>query len=298
MLFSLLAGCGEDLATMQSPVIARVGQTNVTLAQYTDALAHVDQAAVVQNQMPPEQVRQIVYQQLIVQAVFLNEARRAGVGVDAKTAAEVDQAINQNTQPAGKGITFADYQNLAKANNYASFVDIRTDRIRLATLDNYIRTLQVEGAPSKVNLRMIGIAAKGEGDEALAAAKQQIDDLVAQIRAGADFATLARQYSDLEQSKAQGGEIGLTSLDQLPPELSQVLESLPMNQVSDPIGIPGGWILGEVTERITGFADWPDLLQSPAGQAYIGQKMAEYSASGDFEPYMQIEELPLPTIQQ
>ncbi|MCS7041428.1 MAG: peptidylprolyl isomerase [Bryobacteraceae bacterium] len=70
-------------------------------------------------------------------------------------------------------------------------------------------------------------------------------ELVAKARAGADFATLARQFSDDEETRGKGGEFRpVKPNDQnLPPEIRTAIFSLRPGQVSDPVRQTGGfWI--------------------------------------------------------
>ena len=298
LLFSLLAGCGEDVATMQSPTMAQVGDTNITVAQYSADLNREAQPYIEGTGSTPEQARQFFYDRLIQEEIFLNEARRAGFGIDAELAAQVDGIITRNTQPSGKGITYKDYQTLADTYKFGSVGAIRTFLSRQVILDAYVRTVQFEGVPQKVNLRNIVLAVTPEqGDEAVAVAKTQADEIVAQLRAGADFAELASLYSSDERSNQAGGVVGMIDVAQSPPEFKQVLETLPDNQVSDPVLTPGGWYIFEITDRVT-FAAWQEMLQSPDGQAFVAQKVAEYSANGEFLPYILVEDLPLPNTTQ
>ncbi len=298
LLFSLLAGCGEDVATMQSPTMARVGDTNITVAQYSTDLNREAQPYIEGTGSTPEQARQFFYDRLIQEEIFLNEARRAGFGIDAELAAEVDGIIARATTPSGKGVTFKDYQALADTYKFGSVDAIRTYLSRQVILDAYVRTVQVDGVPQKVNLRLIALNIPEETEAASAEVKKQADEIVAQLRAGATFATLAQTYSAEQESAAAGGELGLRDLNELPPELKQALDGLPTDQISDPIQMPGVWYIFEITDRVT-FPTWQELLQSSDGQAFVAQKVAEYSANGEFLPYIQVENLPLPnTIQQ
>ncbi|MFQ5723619.1 MAG: peptidyl-prolyl cis-trans isomerase, partial [Terriglobia bacterium] len=62
-----------------------------------------------------------------------------------------------------------------------------------------------------------------EGEEAL---RQQASEFLQQLRAGRDFAQLARQHSDDPTSREEGGEVGWVGRGQTVPELEQVLFSL------------------------------------------------------------------------
>jgi peptidyl-prolyl cis-trans isomerase SurA len=64
--------------------------------------------------------------------------------------------------------------------------------------------------------------------------------LVQQIRQGAPFQALARQYSEATTA-ATGGDLGWIQPDQLPPELSALVPQMPVGAVSDAIPNSGGY---------------------------------------------------------
>lgn len=67
----------------------------------------------------------------------------------------------------------------------------------------------------------------------IAAKRKQAEDLLKQIRAGADFATLAKQYSEDPGSKENGGELPEFARGQMVPEFESAAFALGTNQVSD-----------------------------------------------------------------
>jgi len=81
-------------------------------------------------------------------------------------------------------------------------------------------------------------APKAEVDAALAKAK----DIAAKARApGADFAALARQYSDDVGSKDSGGDLGPVSKGVFGDAFDAAFFALEPGQVSDPVRLPDGW---------------------------------------------------------
>ena len=65
---------------------------------------------------------------------------------------------------------------------------------------------------------------KGADAKTDAAAKAKAEDLLKQVKAGANFADLAKKYSEDPGSKAQGGELGfLASRDTVPNSTSCLL---------------------------------------------------------------------------
>ena len=75
-------------------------------------------------------------------------------------------------------------------------------------------------------------------------AKAKADKLVAQLRAGADFAKLVETESDDEASKAKGGDLGVWKMtDNVPDLLRGAVLGLKEGEVSDPIRQPGGFYI-------------------------------------------------------
>ena len=75
----------------------------------------------------------------------------------------------------------------------------------------------------------------------IAAKRKQADDILKQIRGGADFAALALQYSEDPGSKEKGGELPEFSRGQMVPEFEATAFSLTNNQVSDVITTQFGY---------------------------------------------------------
>lgn len=84
-------------------------------------------------------------------------------------------------------------------------------------------------------------AALGDG-EAVAAARKQAQDLAKRAQAPkADFAALAKSYSQDATTRAQGGDIGYVPLAQLTPEMRPAIEQLKAGEVSAPVQSAAGF---------------------------------------------------------
>ncbi|GGQ18271.1 peptidylprolyl isomerase SurA [Shewanella litoralis] len=83
-------------------------------------------------------------------------------------------------------------------------------------------------------------------------AKAMLDNFLAQIRSGdADFAKLAKQYSEDPGSGAKGGELGWADPGMYVPEFSQTLASLEEGQISEPFRTTHGWHIVQLESRRT-----------------------------------------------
>ncbi|MGB9154677.1 MAG: peptidylprolyl isomerase, partial [Alphaproteobacteria bacterium] len=79
---------------------------------------------------------------------------------------------------------------------------------------------------------------------------QVADNLVRQIRNGANFTAVARQFSQ-NAAAAQGGDIGWIQQGQLSPELNNALQGSQAGSVSDPIRTTNGFHILAVREKRT-----------------------------------------------
>jgi parvulin-like peptidyl-prolyl isomerase len=82
-------------------------------------------------------------------------------------------------------------------------------------------------------------------EEALAKAQA----LQAKIKAGADFADVAREESDDASSGANGGDLGLFGHGQMVPSFEDAAFQLKAGEVSDPVKSPFGYHVIQVQER-------------------------------------------------
>ena len=75
--------------------------------------------------------------------------------------------------------------------------------------------------------------------ETLTQVRANAANIVQQIRGGANFQSYARQFSEASTA-ALGGDLGWVRAEQLPDELSGVIQQMPVGAISEPIPVPGG----------------------------------------------------------
>ena len=81
------------------------------------------------------------------------------------------------------------------------------------------------------------------------AARAQADKLLAALRGGADFATVARANSDDTATGTGGGDLGYIATGELPDEVAKATAALQPGQISDVITSPYGLMIVQVTGR-------------------------------------------------
>lgn len=115
----------------------------------------------------------------------------------------------------------------------------------------------------------------GTAPEADAAARAKAQSIVQQLRAGADFAKLARENSEDPSSSGQGGDMGFVDMGRTVEPFERAIFSIPLNQISDPIRSEEyGYHIVKVVERR------PESTQSfeeakPMLAAQSGSEMAK-----------------------
>jgi len=90
----------------------------------------------------------------------------------------------------------------------------------------------------------------GATPQADAAAKAKAEGIVAQLRGGADFATLARQNSEDPSSSGNGGDMSWVDMGKTVEPFERAIFSIPLNTISDPIRTQEyGYHIVKVVER-------------------------------------------------
>jgi peptidyl-prolyl cis-trans isomerase SurA len=79
-------------------------------------------------------------------------------------------------------------------------------------------------------------------------AKHRMDDIKERLDNGANFADLARQYSE-DGSASNGGDLGWLNPGDTVPEFEKAMNELKDNEISQPIRTPFGWHIIQVLER-------------------------------------------------
>jgi peptidyl-prolyl cis-trans isomerase SurA len=102
-------------------------------------------------------------------------------------------------------------------------------------------------------------------------------DVRSQLVAGADFAELAKQYSE-DPTADQGGELGWLPRGATVPEFQQVMDALEPGQVSEPFRSRFGWHLVQVLERRQRDAT-DEALREQARQMVFQRKLEEATAA-------------------
>jgi peptidyl-prolyl cis-trans isomerase C len=84
----------------------------------------------------------------------------------------------------------------------------------------------------------------------LVATEDEAKAIEAELKKGADFATLAKEKSK-DPGAAEGGDLGYFTKDQMVPEFADVAFKLDKGQISDPVKTQFGWHIIKVEDKRT-----------------------------------------------
>ncbi len=122
------------------------------------------------------------------------------------------------------------------------------------------------GKPEAVHLRHI-----------LAKDEAEAGELVAKVKAGADFQTLAREKSLAASGKAAGGDYGFVSRGMLPPEIDEVAFALQDGELKTVPG-PRGWHILQVVAKRPGASASFDEVKDDLREMLLAEKLKQVSA--------------------
>jgi peptidyl-prolyl cis-trans isomerase SurA len=252
-------------------IAAVVNQELVTAFELNQRMTLAREDARRRNQRLPPAVefRTMILESLIEERAILSHARDSGVRVDE---GEVDRAVgviasqNQLTLPQLRARLVQDGQDLGRfrANLRDQLLIERVrerevaQRIRITDgeIDTFIE--QQRGASAgevRYNIAQILIKLPDSPSDAVVAERRaRAEQAVARIRAGEDFAAVARQLSE-DDNRERGGEIGLLPADRLPDIFLETVRPLKEGEVAPTLLRTGaGFHLLRLVERAEGGA--------------------------------------------
>lgn len=278
-LVAVLAGAAAPAQTGSTPpplrpgdyIAAVINQELVTAFELNQRMGLASEDARRRNQrLPPAaEFRSMVLESLIEERAILSHARDSGVRVDD---AEIDRAVaviaaqNQLTLVQLRARLVQDGQDLARfrANLRDQLVIERVrerevaQRIRITDgeIDSFIEKQRGSSA-GEVQYNIAQILIKlpdNPTDSVVAERRARADQAAARVRAGEDFAAVARQLSE-DNNRERGGEIGLLPADRLPDIFLETVRPLKDGEVAPALLRTGaGFHLLKLVERSEGGA--------------------------------------------
>jgi peptidyl-prolyl cis-trans isomerase SurA len=242
-----------------------VNEDVITRNELTERVKTIMQRMKAQNVALPDpaDLRRQILERMIVERAQMQRARELGVRVDDVT---LDRAIGRiaeqqkmtlqqlRDQVEKDGGTFAAFreeirEEIVMQRLRESEVDAKI-LISEAEVDSFLAEEQAAAAgQTEMNLSQIMIRIPDNASpEQIAARRARADEVMRQLRTGADFAKMAATYSDAADA-LKGGEIGWRNSERLPPLFADSLAKLKPGQVTPIIKSAGGFHILKLVEK-------------------------------------------------
>jgi len=262
--------CSLALAQGRAPrvieadrIIAVVNDEVITLNELTARMAAVERQLRQQGtQMPPRDVlEKHILERMILDRVQFQLARETGMRIDD---AQLDQTIARIAESNRIGVAQLRASLERDGISWSKFrEDIRGEivvgRLRErevdskivvseGEIDNFLATAGMAGN-EEYNLAHILLRVPEQAKpEQLARLQARAEEIISQLRRGADFAQMAASYSDAPDGLS-GGAMGWRSLERLPTLFAEAVPKLKPGEVSEVLRSPAGYHIFKLLDR-------------------------------------------------
>jgi foldase protein PrsA len=248
---------GRKAAAMNEQAVATVNGEKITKTQLFDRMVQENGATAMDN---------LIQEKLVAQA-----AVAANVTV---TPADVDKAIAQIKEQIGGEEKFK--EALAQSNltepQLRDYQVFRLQVTKLLTKDTPVGDTELKAYfdQNKAQFDTREVSAR----HILVASEAEAKEIKAQLDAGADFATLAKEKSTEPAAKESGGDLGTFGPGRMVPEFEAVVFNLKKGEISAPFQSSFGWHVAQVTD-IKGEAPDYEKLKEKIKENYLDAQVNE-----------------------
>ena len=259
----LLLGCARPVVLAMVavlPILAQAQAPQVLVASTGKAVTTADVLADAQR-MPDElragylakpQITQEMATNLLVRRVMAERGRQAGVDKSAEMQAAIQIAVDKVVSDAFLKKFDAEHKPTDKAINDLAKAQYQAEKSKFIE-------------PERVRASHILIS--GNGDEA----KAKAEKLLKELKAGADFAALAKANSEDPGSAVKGGDLGTFARGRMVPEFEKALFSLSKpGQLSDVVKSQFGYHIIKLDEKFP---------QKQLSYEEVGSKLKEQASN-------------------
>jgi parvulin-like peptidyl-prolyl isomerase len=291
LLAGVACGGGGD-EDVPSNAIARVGGETVTKAEFDRLLTQARQSYKDSNRPFPKagtdeyvQLRDQIVQYLVRRAQFAEEADGRGIDIsDEQIDKRLDQLVQQYFQGSKKR-----YEESLKKNGVSNDQvrsDIEAQLVQEELFKDVTKDVEVSKAEMlkyyNENKKQYSTPAQRDIRHILVKTNQRTlaASLAERIRDGANFAQLAKRYSQDPGSKKVGGRLEISKGQTVPP-FDKVAFSIKTRAVSDPVKTQFGWhviqaVAAVVPAKTTPFKDVEQAIRQQLLQDKKSKETTKY----------------------
>ncbi|MDD2845858.1 MAG: peptidylprolyl isomerase [Rhodoferax sp.] len=248
-------------------IVAVVNSEPLTNTEVQREVLRVQQQFAAQRRPAPDvqRLNAEMLERLINQKVLLQFARDTGIRVEESAVDQAEQSIaaqNQLTtaelhrRVVTEGLTVGMFRSQLRDQILMQRLRERDlePRVRVSEsdIDAYLQAQQNTADPSQleINLAQVLIAVpEGASADQVQALQAQANKVLAQARAGEDFATLVRTYS-APSAQSNNGQLGLRSTSRYPASFVEATQQLAPGDVAALVRSLAGFHILKVVEKV------------------------------------------------
>jgi len=225
----LLLTAGPLHAQDKDPLVAKVNGVEV---HQSDLAVAEDEA----GQIPPmsPEAKQDYLVQFVADMILVSKAAE-------------DQKFGESADFKRK-LEFARKKLLMEAVLQSVGKQALTDQAMHQVYDEAVKQI---GDEKEVHARHILFRAPTGDDKAGKEAEDKVKAVIVRLKKGEDFAKVAGEVTEDPSGKANGGDLGYFTKEQMVPEFSEAAFKLEPGQVSDPVKTQFGWHVIKVEDKRT-----------------------------------------------
>ncbi len=221
------------LAKEKDKILAQVGPYQLTEAQLNAQVAEMPAQIQVLLAHQPELKKELVNRWIEISLLSL-EAEKEGLNEDPLVKARIQQA-----------------RSAILAQELIRRQIIGKTEINDAEARKYYQENKAQfSQPERIKARHILIAVEDPASaDSKKAAREKAEKILARVRAGEDFAELAKKYSDDPGSREKGGDLGFFSRGQMIEPFEKAAFSLKVGEIAGLVESPFGYHIIKLEER-------------------------------------------------
>ena len=292
-------------------IIARVNDQIISRSDYDRAMKEVDQEAR-QHGATMQQMSEIhkdLLRNLIDQQLWLSKGKELGINGETELINRLNEIRKQynlatledlEKSAVEQGVSYEDFK--ANIRNQIVTQQVMRDEVGRhlsftpGEVQRYFEAHKQDySQPESIKLSEIlvstGDAAGADDPAKVAAAKAKADDIVARLKAGADFAQISKTSSEA-QTAAEGGDLGTFKRGQLNKVFEDATFDLKTGDISEPIRTKQGFVIFKVVQHIPGgvpaFKDVEQQVEESYYEAKMEPAIRAYLTTMREEAYLDI----------
>jgi peptidyl-prolyl cis-trans isomerase C len=207
--------------------------------------------------------------------------------------------VSQDAEKKKLGDTPVFKQRLAFARNKvlmtalleATGKEALTDAAMRKVYDDAVKQMADE---KEAHARHILIRAPAGDENASKAAEAKIKSIIERLKKGEDFAKVAEEVTEDPSGKANGGDLGFFTKEQMVPEFSIAAFGLEPGQLSDPVKTQFGWHVIKLEEKRSkpapSFEDVKPQIEAYVTRRAQAELVAKLRESAKIEKFYKAEE--------